>query len=111
MTKMILRHNVATWYDKIQKIVKIYNSSQNSAILDIAPNTVADGADNQDAIVDVNFETNQANHTNSDFKVGDRVRVNILKNNPRLRAQTLNGAARYLRLRRFRVKQLLSTTA
>ena len=54
ITKMILRHDVATWYDKIQKKVKIYNSSHNSAILDIAPNTVADGADNQDAIVDVN---------------------------------------------------------
>jgi transposase InsO family protein len=29
MTKMILRHNVATWYDKIKKIVDIYNKTRS----------------------------------------------------------------------------------
>ena len=80
MNKMILRHNVATWYNKIQKIVDIYNNTENTAVLDAKPDEVADGADNEEAIVDLSVEKNQANKTTSDLKVGDKVRVNTFKN-------------------------------
>jgi len=80
MNKMILRHNVATWYDKIQKIVDIYNNTAHSAVLDVKPDEVADDGDNQEAIVDVNIEKNPANHTTSHLKIGDKVRVNTIQN-------------------------------
>jgi hypothetical protein len=77
---MILRHDVATWYNKIQKIVDIYNNTDHSAILDLKPDEVTENSHNEEAVVDENLEKNQANQTTSDLKVGDKVRVNILKN-------------------------------
>ena len=59
MNKMILRHNVATWYHKIQKIVDIYNSTDNSAIMDVKPEEVADDGEVQEEIVDLNIQKNK----------------------------------------------------
>jgi len=50
MNKMILRHNVAVWYDKIQKIGTIANASERRAILDL---DVADGEHNEQVVFEV----------------------------------------------------------
>ena len=51
----------------------------NSAIADKTPNEANEKKDYQE-ILDLNVDKSKGNHTVSDLKPGDKVRVNVLKN-------------------------------
>jgi len=74
-----LKQNSVRWIDQVDGILKRYNDMPNSAIADKTPNEANEKKDYQE-VLDLNVEKNKGNHTVSDLKEGDKVRVNVLKN-------------------------------
>ena len=76
----MLKTDSTKWIDKVDDIVASYNRTPNSALGGKSPHEAARPEHNQD-ILEMNVKKNQDNKTTTDLIEGDKVRVNVLKNN------------------------------
>jgi hypothetical protein len=68
--------NKYNWYDSLDKFMRNYNNTPNTAIEDIAPNE-ADKPENTEIIFEKNLIKSRQNKQVSDLVIGDTVRLRI----------------------------------
>lgn len=79
--KVFIKNDTTRWIDYLDKIVSSYNKTPHSSLYDIAPNDVMLSGEAYRIVQDINLEKIKANKITgtkqTDFKVGDRVRISI----------------------------------
>jgi Integrase core domain len=80
MNKQKLRDKSIDWINKMRAVETRYNKDVHKGLGDIAPNDV-EKPENHEKVLELNIEKDQGNITKTDLVAGDKVRVNVLKNN------------------------------
>jgi transposase InsO family protein len=76
-TSIFLEYKTTNWIEHLQRVVDIYNRSENAAINNMSPND-AMMKSNQWPILKLNLEKNVHNKTVSDLNIGDKVRKSVM---------------------------------
>ena len=79
LAKYRLKYDQPRWLDIIDTVVKNYNNTPNSSILSLSPNE-ASLPENSDKIFQLNLDKGINNISESDLKVGDKVRISTISN-------------------------------
>ena len=74
---MLLKQKNNNWVDKLGKNIEIYNHTPHRGILDFTPNEVMKDLEVRGMIASHNASKNLKNNSESDVKIGDKVRVYI----------------------------------
>jgi hypothetical protein len=80
ISKYMTANNTTRWVDILPKLTSIYNNTPHQGILDLKPNEVADGAQNQVEIATLNIDkqirnNRIRNNTKHHIDKGDTVRI------------------------------------
>ena len=79
--KYMKYENTTSYSKELARIIKAYNDTPNSGILDIAPNAVEADKDNMDKLQILNHEHDYQNRKNRvHFNIGDTVRIRLNRN-------------------------------
>jgi len=79
--KYMKQENTTSYSKELARIIKAYNDTPNSGILDIAPNAVEADKDNTDKLQILNHEHDYQNRKNRvHLNIGDTVRIRLNKN-------------------------------
>ena len=77
-SKCFIRYNNTNWVDILQTIIKSYNNTEHSGILNLTPNE-ASKEENQTELLKYNILKSHKNNIVSDLKINDSVRIQIMK--------------------------------
>lgn len=77
LSKLFIKNNSSKWINYIDEIIRKYNNTPHSGILDLKPNNVTKSDITKGEIYMLNMAKNMKNNTISDLSKDDQVRIRI----------------------------------